>query len=54
MKHIKKGKNVVCQVCNKEYAHSSALKKHYINVHEAKELKEVGVPLKPIGEKIVR
>ena len=54
VKHIKKDKKVFCAVCNKEYAHSRDLKKHYIDTHQMKELKEKGVPLRALAQRPAR
>ena len=48
IKHIRKDKVVVCAVCHKEYKHSRDLKKHLIDTHDKKDLKEKGIPLRAL------
>ena len=38
-------------MCNKEYSHTADLKKHYIDSHQTKDLKEKGVPLRALALK---
>ena len=54
MKHIKKDGKVVCRICNKEYAHSRDLKKHYVKVHNEKELDANSIPIGHFHEATMR
>lgn len=45
LKHLKVGRKFKCKACDKVYAYSRDLRKHYLKDHNHKELDEAGVEI---------